>query len=124
VPSKRSRPAPPTPPVAFLAVQELEPAPFMGDAWFYRVLATLGDGRLRLVQTEDGRPLPPPPPLSDGSVFARLPLRVTEEGESVLRSESDRVDLLGIDRWIGGTHVTPNNLWRWDPSARRLTSPA
>jgi DNA-binding transcriptional MerR regulator len=114
----------PTPPTAFVAVQELEPAPFMGDAWFYRVLATLGRGRVRLVETDDGRPLPPPPPLSDGNVFARLPLRLTAHGESVLRSESDRVDLLGIDRWIGGTHVTPNNLWRWDPSTRRLTSPA
>jgi redox-sensitive transcriptional activator SoxR len=113
-----------TPPAVFLAVQELEPAPFMGDAWFYRVLATLGRGRLRLVETDDGRPLPLPPPLSDGSVFARLPLRLTAQGESVLRGESDRTEVLGIDRWIGGTHVTPNNLWRWDPSTRRLTSPA
>jgi DNA-binding transcriptional MerR regulator len=114
----------PTPPAAFVAVQELEPAPFMGDAWFYRVLATLGRGRLRLVQTEDGRPLPLPPPFSEGSVFARLPLRLTAQGESVLRRESDGTELLGIDRWIGGTHVTPNNLWRWDPSTRRLRSPA
>jgi hypothetical protein len=24
----------------------------------------------------------------------------------VLGSQADRVDLLGIDRWIGGTHIT------------------
>ena len=60
------------------------------------------------------------PPLGDGHGFARLSLRLTAEGEQVLRGESDRVDLLGVDRWIGGTHVTPENAWRWDPAARRL----
>jgi hypothetical protein len=28
----------------------------------------------------------------------------------VLGSQADRVDLLGIDRWIGGTHATMANL--------------
>jgi hypothetical protein len=32
----------------------------------------------------------------------------------VLCGEADRVDLLGIDRWLGGTHVTARNLWRRD----------
>ena len=36
----------------------------------------------------------------------RLELRVTEAGERVLRGESNRVELLGIDRWVGGTHLT------------------
>ena len=31
-----------TPAAAFAAAQELEPAPFLGDAWFYRTLAGLG----------------------------------------------------------------------------------
>jgi len=26
--------------------------------------------------------------------------------------------LLGIDRWLGGTHVTTENLWRWDQDAK------
>jgi hypothetical protein len=112
-----------TPQSAFVASQRLEDAPFLGDAWFYRALATLGRGHVRLVETQGGEPLPAPPPLSDGLVFARLPLRLTAEGERVLRSESDRVDLLGVDRWIGGTHVTPENAWRWDPAARRLIAP-
>ena len=113
-----------TPQSAFVAVQRLEDAPFLGDAWFYRALAALGRGRVRLVETQDGEPLPVPPPLGDGHGFARLSLRLTAEGEQVLRGESDRVDLLGVDRWIGGTHVTPENAWRWDPAARRLLAPA
>ena len=113
-----------TPPSAFVAAQRLEDAPFLGDAWFYRALAALGRGRVRLVETQHGEPLPAPPPVGDGHAFARLSLRLTAEGEHVLRGESDRVDLLGVDRWIGGTRVTPDNAWRWDPAARRLVAPA
>lgn len=105
-----------TPIAAFVAAQELEPAKFLGDTWFYRALTGLG----RLVETIDGEPLPKPPPLSDGNVFMRLSLRLTPDGERVLRGEADRVELIGIDRWLGGTHVTPENLWRWDAEAAEL----
>jgi Domain of unknown function (DUF1835) len=106
-----------SPPDAFVAAQRLEEAPFLGDAWFYRALSSLGQGETRLVETDDGTPLPPPPPLGDGRQFARLRLRLTESGERTLRGDADRVELLGIDRWIGGTHVTPDNVWRWDGAA-------
>jgi hypothetical protein len=42
----------------------------------------------------------------------------------VLRGESDRVDLLGVDRWIGGSHITDENLWRWDRVSGVLVPPA
>jgi hypothetical protein len=103
-----------SPPSAFVAAQRLEEAPFLGDAWFYRALSSLGQGEARLVETDDGTPLPPAPPLGDGGQFARLRLQVTALGERVLGGDADRVELLGIDRWIGGTHVTPDNVWRWD----------
>jgi hypothetical protein len=113
-----------TPAAAFVAAQRLEEAPFLGDTSFYRAIATIGRGPVRLLETHDGDPLPPAPPLSDGQVFSRLRLRLTDAGERVLRGEADRVELLGIDRWIGGTHVTAENLWRWDPAAGELISPA
>ncbi|HJZ61143.1 MAG TPA: MerR family transcriptional regulator [Miltoncostaeaceae bacterium] len=113
-----------TPPAAFVAAQRLEEAPFLGDTWFHRSLAALGQGSNRLVETDAGDPLPPPPPLGDNQLFARLPLRLTSHGERVLRGEADRVELLGIDRWIGGTHVTPGDDWRWDPTAGELVRPA
>src|SRR6266516_439574 len=112
-----------TPIAAFVTSQQHEKAPFLGDAWFYRALAGLGRGAVRLVETKDGDPLPQAPPLSDGQLFARLPLRVTDEGERVLRGEADRVNLLGIDRWIGGSHITPENLWRWDRLSGVLVPP-
>jgi redox-sensitive transcriptional activator SoxR len=111
-----------TPPAAFVGAQRLEEAPFLGDAWFYRALSALGQGKT-LLETDDGTALPPPPPLSDGQRFARLQLRLTAAGEQTLRGEADRVELLGIDRWIGGTHVTPDNTWRWDTTDLRLVRP-
>ena len=66
--------------------------------------------------------MPAPPPLSDGPEYARLSLRVTSSGERVLEGEADRVELLGVDRWLGGTHVTVESGWRWDSAARELRS--
>jgi DNA-binding transcriptional MerR regulator len=110
-----------TPPAAFVSAQRLEEAPFLGDAWFYRALSALGQGKTRLLETDDGTPLPPPPPLSDSQLFAGLRLRLTATGEDALRGEADRVELLGIDRWIGGTHLTADNTWRWDPTELQLS---
>jgi hypothetical protein len=113
----------PTPAAAFLAAQELEPAPFLGDAWFFLALAELGSGPNRLVETSDGAELPAPPPLGDGRRFAAAPIRLTSPGERVLAGDADRVELLGIDRWVGGTHVTTESVWRWDAASRRLLAP-
>ena len=107
-----------TPIAAFVGAQKLEDAVFLGDAWFFRVLTGLGP----LLETAEGAPLPAPPPLSDGNVFARLPIRLTKDGERVLAGEADRVDLVPIDRWVGGTHVTPQTLWRWDAEQLQLVN--
>ena len=113
-----------TPMAAFRAAQDLEAAPFLGDAWFFRALADLGGGADRLVETQAGRPLPAAPPLGDAQAFTRLSLRLTPAGERVLGQGADRVALLGVDRWVGGTHVTPGTAWRWDPAAQLLSEPA
>ena len=113
-----------TPMAAFLAAQDLEAAPFLGDAWFYRVLTGLGRGRERLIETLDGEPLPAAPPLGDARAFAGVSLRLTPAGERVLQHQADRVQLLGVDRWLGGSHITPGTAWRWDPAAQHLLPPA
>ena len=94
-----------TPREAFLAAQNAEAAPFLGDTWFYAALVELGVGKNRLLESVDGEPLPPAPPLGDAQRFVELSLRLTETGENVLGGEANRVELLGIDRWVGGAHV-------------------
>jgi hypothetical protein len=42
---------------------------------------------------------------------------ITEDGRRALAGEVDAVALCRIDRWVGGTHLVPGALWRWDVSA-------
>ncbi|HEY6278209.1 MAG TPA: MerR family transcriptional regulator [Streptosporangiaceae bacterium] len=112
-----------TPLAAFRAAQDLEAAPFLGDSWFYRTLTSLGSGHPRLIETQTGDQLPAAPPLSDARTYATMPLRLTPAGGQVLALKADRVQLLGIDRWVGGSHITPRTAWRWDPGAQHLIKP-
>jgi hypothetical protein len=50
-------------------------------------------------------------------------IAVTRSGEHVLEGRADRVALLGLDRWVGGTHLTAGTAWRWDPAAMQLVRP-
>jgi hypothetical protein len=47
-------------------------------------------------------------------MLARGTLTLTAAGRDVLSGEADRVRLCGIDRWLGGAHVTAESPWRWD----------
>jgi hypothetical protein len=89
----------------FVASQDLEEAPFHGDVWILRTLAEL-DGATPLVS------------LTEGSA------EITDVGRSVLAGGADCVELLGIDRWVGGTHLVPGAVWRWDADASELNPPA
>jgi hypothetical protein len=88
----------------FVASQDLEEAPFHGDAWIFRTLAEL-EGSTPLVS------------LTEGSAA------ITDAGRRVLAGDGDRVELLGIDRWVGGTHLVPGAVWRWDADASELVAP-
>ena len=62
---------------------------FNGDAWFFDRVAGLG-------------------PLVTGTEH----LAISELGRRVLAGELDRVEVAGLDRWLGGTHLEPANAWR------------
>ena len=86
---------------AFLAAMGAEEAPFMGD--------TIAFDRLERLE---------------GLVHDNGALKLTADGEAVLAGKADRVELIGIDRWLGGLHVTSHGrVWRWD-HARGLLSEA
>jgi DNA-binding transcriptional MerR regulator len=106
----------------FVQSQRREEAPFDGDAWFFKRLAELGRGAHPLVRLAGGGAVEDPPPLGDARSFARATLELTDAGRAVLAGTADRVALLGIDRWVGGTHLRPGRLWRWDRSAGRVVA--
>ena len=91
-----------------------EAAIFMGDAGFLAHLGPLvtgGDPLLRTTSVAGARSRAQsssPPALDDH-------VELTETGRRVLAREIDRVSCCGIDRWLGGVHLTGNGpVWRWD----------
>lgn len=50
-------------------------------------------------------------------------ISLTQAGRDVLGGTLDRVRLCGIDRWMGGTHLTGHGpIWRWHGRAGTLVS--
>jgi hypothetical protein len=112
-----------TPGAAFLECGRREQAPYAGDTWAWLRLHELGLGRRPLLQTLSGTRLPLPPPLGDSAAFLATRLQLTPAGRDALAGTLDRVEALGIDRWLGGTHLRPGNVWRWDASRRAVRPP-
>ena len=50
-------------------------------------------------------------------------LKLTKFGEAVLAGTDDFSRHNPIDRWWGGTELTNDRLWRWDPANRALIAP-
>lgn len=113
-----------TPLEVFAASQRAEDAPFLGDTWMWRRLTELARGNGRLIETAEGDELGPPPPMPGSDGFEDREIRLTATGRAVLAGEADRAEIVALDRWIGGTHVTgPDPAWRWDREAgRSITS--
>ena len=69
---------PKTPLELFVANQQLEEAPFLGDSWCFLFLWELAqDGLIR-------GPLPPPPPLGDERTFVSTSVELTPEGRQLV----------------------------------------
>ena len=94
----------------FRALQAAEERPFMGDYWAWLALHRLGTGEHPLVVAT----VAPVPELT--GEFASQVYEVTDVGHDVLAARADHAELNGIDRWIGGVHLTGHRpAWRWDP---------
>jgi hypothetical protein len=106
---------------AFVAsCQEREEPIFLGDIVFASYLEDLSAARDRLVLLESGETIRTPPGDEDPSEFWGQRATVTEAGREVLRGDRDRIELNGIDRWLGGVHLSDADTWRWDGPAREL----
>jgi hypothetical protein len=82
----------------FAANARREERVFMGDTTFFMRMQRLLDAPRPLLERN----------AADG------PLLLTETGRRVLDGTSDHVLINGIDRWIGGVHLTASDYWRWN----------
>lgn len=78
----------------FHGTQKMEERVYMGDASLAAILRDLSRARVPLVREVDGR------------------YALTPSGRDVLAGRADHVALNGIDRWLGGVHLTPLNCFR------------
>jgi hypothetical protein len=92
---------------AFRATARLEERVFMGDLTFFGIMKQLAAGRVPLLM-HDGEWRSGAPP---GGRF-----RLTEAGRRVLAGDADYIALNGIDRWMGGVHLT-DGTYRWTGKA-------
>jgi hypothetical protein len=109
-----------TPGLAFRHYQQTETLPFLGDLGFFHRLDALQNCASPLLHG-----------LPDGGIaqaarsnmsveYAHTPIELTDVGRAVLERRADFVALNGVDRWIGGVHLTNDNVWRYDPGRRAL----
>jgi hypothetical protein len=97
-----------TPEQAFIAASTLEDRIFMGDASFWTIAKRLAGGRHPLLAATVE---PQPDRLPAGT------LEITPAGRDVMAGRADQVALNGLDRWMGGTRLTSDRLWRWTGSS-------
>jgi hypothetical protein len=89
---------------AFRGLAEQERWFFIGDSSFWTVVVRLATSTPALVDVE----------IIEASNHA-LPhgtIRITDVGRDVMNGCADRIGLYGIDRWLGGVHVTAASSWR------------
>jgi hypothetical protein len=94
---------------AFRELGRRERRPFLGDLPCFHVLAGLGSGRQPLLA------------LGTAAEFGRRPVELTETGRDVLAGRADHLLVNGIDRWIGGVHLSDaDTAWRYDERREAL----
>jgi hypothetical protein len=96
---------------AFVRTVAREARPFLGDTWCFDRMTRLLNASTPLLETD--RPAT--------SVSRQTQLRMTEVGRRVLDGQEDHLAINGVDRWIGGVHLTGHAIpWRWDEGTESI----
>lgn len=102
----------------FAHMQQAEAAQFMGDLSFAHLIARVGlCGRPLIAGTD--RPLRAWSSCDDRAFF-RQTIALTPLGQDVLAGRASHVALNGCDHWLGGVHLTPDNLYVFDPGTAQV----
>jgi hypothetical protein len=105
----------------FRASAAREEFAYLGDASFERYLVRLGAGAMPLIRFSDGEKVEPAVPGGPAGSFWSRSLSLTEHGSRVLDGRANRIELLPLNRWIGGVRLTAGApQWRRDPESGML----
>ncbi len=88
----------------FAATSRLEERIFMGDVTFWAIVRRLASAPHPLIALNTQ---PRSEALPTGS------MQLTDAAHDVLEGRADHIALNGIDRWMGGAHLTTSHYWRW-----------
>ena len=107
---------------AFRACTASEDPPFLGDAGFFLRLIDLSL-TFGLIHGLSQRVVWDPAAQRCDNAFFGASIALTERGRAVLAGQHDLAVDPRIDRWVGGTHLTPGAIWRWDEARAALIPP-
>lgn len=97
---------------AFVPVNAPEPRRWLTDTIFFdHVRRLAGTPHALITVGENG----------GAEDLAHAALSRTALADEVRAGRKDAVALRGIDRWVGGTHLTSDSVWRWDESKGQVT---
>ena len=91
----------------FGAYQASESRQYLGDSCFFVILNQLKNAEPPLVNCAN-----------DGVTYS-----ISEFGQTVLAGKASALAATKLDRWIGGVHLTQNNLWYYDKQSGLLVGP-
>lgn len=105
----------------FVVVFEAEEAKFMSDLSFAAALDDLAFASVPLIEGLPHR-------LTQASggyrAYFASEIRLTATGRKILDGAENHVRLNGIDRWLGGTRLTPSSCWAWDETRSAIVRAA
>ena len=87
---------------------------WLGDWSFAWYVERLSDGTYPLISHTNGTRVIAVGPAGDAKMFWDRQVMLTPYGSDVVRAKANTIDRNGIDRWIGGAHLTTARHWRWD----------
>ncbi len=86
---------------------------FLGDVSFWGILDEMVNANPPLLVPKDSSQL-------QDSVKQTDDLVITIIGKKVLKGKANMLDYYEADRWIGGTHLSKDNIWCWDATGNCL----
>lgn len=98
---------------AFPRTQHGETAYFITDTSFFDLANALASASPPLLTIHLSHP--------KGSAMPVGTIALTKQGLEVVHGRADRLQVSGIDRWLGGVHLTGHGpAWRWSARDRQL----